>query len=263
MSELLPAVPKPGTKVAARDVEAIERHVVENIGRLDSIEEASEWRAQARALEAYLRGRDLQAPILGAQRRIEARIGELLGEAKRGGRAAEQLDSRMRESLPRPDDRADFRILARGLNGCELSDEEWRTSRRALVALIRSRIPWEPPPPPKKTSSPPSGTREVIYEREPADPDVEALIIGDVEAAECARDEARRAYEEAKAAALEAGHELIRYRQRTYSPDRLSCDVFFGAPVQPGRQHFYGKSDEEWYLDDGRTVTVGPRRAAP
>ncbi len=53
--------------------------------------------------------------MLGAQRRVEARIGELLGEAKRGGKADEQLDSRMSESLPRPDDRAEKARTVGGL----------------------------------------------------------------------------------------------------------------------------------------------------
>jgi hypothetical protein len=37
--------------------------------------------------------------------------------------------------------RANFRLLARALNGdCELTPDEWRKSRRALVALIRRRL---------------------------------------------------------------------------------------------------------------------------
>lgn len=33
----------------------------------------------ARALETWLRGKDLAGPMLGAQRRIEARIGQSVG----------------------------------------------------------------------------------------------------------------------------------------------------------------------------------------
>ena len=43
-----------------------------------------EWRAQARALETYLRDKELQGPMLGTQRRIEGRLGQLLGSAKAG-----------------------------------------------------------------------------------------------------------------------------------------------------------------------------------
>ena len=70
-----------------------------------------EWRAQARALEQYLRDRELQGPMLGVQRRVEARIGELLGEPKRGVHA----ESVTTDSGVQKDARSDFRILAHGL----------------------------------------------------------------------------------------------------------------------------------------------------
>ena len=38
-----------------------------------------------------------------------------------------------------------FRILARALaNECELTADEWRKSRRALVSLVRQRTMWKP-----------------------------------------------------------------------------------------------------------------------
>ncbi|MEJ7786662.1 MAG: MT-A70 family methyltransferase [Solirubrobacteraceae bacterium] len=137
MSELV--IPERGAALTAAGLVVLERQVADQLAAVEDIETLEEWRAQARALEGYLRDKELQGPMLGIQRRAEARIGELLGEAKRGGKAEEQLDSRMSESLPRPDDRADFRVLRRALNGCPLTDEEWRKSRRALVALIRRR----------------------------------------------------------------------------------------------------------------------------
>ncbi|MDN5850132.1 MAG: hypothetical protein L0H63_10965 [Nitrococcus sp.] len=73
-----------------------------------------------------------------AQRRVEARIGQLLGEAVRGGNADEQLDLRMSKSLGRAADGHDFRLLARGFE-C-LEDEEWRRSRRALVSVVRNKL---------------------------------------------------------------------------------------------------------------------------
>lgn len=49
--------------------------------------------------------------MLGAQRRVEARIGELLGEPEKGGRGK---PSAMPEGFDRQHLGADFRILARG-----------------------------------------------------------------------------------------------------------------------------------------------------
>ena len=39
---------------------------------------------QAAALETYMRGKEMQRPMMGASRRIEGRIGQLLGPAKMG-----------------------------------------------------------------------------------------------------------------------------------------------------------------------------------
>jgi hypothetical protein len=52
-------------------------------------------------------------PMLGAQRRIEARIGQLLGEAPGYGRSEINTHA---DSVDRTGDRADFRILARGFD---------------------------------------------------------------------------------------------------------------------------------------------------
>jgi alkanesulfonate monooxygenase SsuD/methylene tetrahydromethanopterin reductase-like flavin-dependent oxidoreductase (luciferase family) len=99
---------------------------------IDDLDTLQEWRAQAAALEAYLRSKDLQRPMLGAQRRVEARIGELLGESPGRGRAEMTPHA---DSFSRDGDRADFRLLARGF--ASLTDDEWRKSRRALVAHLR------------------------------------------------------------------------------------------------------------------------------
>ncbi|HYM46739.1 MAG TPA: hypothetical protein VES65_11350 [Solirubrobacteraceae bacterium] len=71
-----------------------------------------------------LRGKQLNAPMLGAQRRVEARIGQLLGEAEKG---------RPHGNVPcvghlSRNDRNRFRILARGLER-GLPDVEWRSAR--------------------------------------------------------------------------------------------------------------------------------------
>lgn len=136
MSEL-PAVPEPGVPIAAERIAAIEREVAETIGLVDDIDEAQEWRARAAALEAYLRSKGLQAPMLGAQRRVEARIGQLLGPAPGRGRAEVNSHADSFSS----EDRGNFRLVARALDGeCPLDEDEWRKSRRALVALVRERL---------------------------------------------------------------------------------------------------------------------------
>ncbi len=51
---------------------------------LDWAEE--QWLKQAAALETYMRGKEMQRPMMGASRRIEGRIGQLLGKPERLGR---------------------------------------------------------------------------------------------------------------------------------------------------------------------------------
>ena len=76
--------------------------------------------------------------LVGSQRRIEGRIGQLLGEPEKGGRGKTHTHA---EEFKRDGDRADFRIIARALDGeCKLEWDEWRKSRRALVSLIRNRL---------------------------------------------------------------------------------------------------------------------------
>lgn len=93
-------------------------------------QQAKEDAAATAALEAYLRSKNLQRPMLGAQRRVEARIGQLLGEAKSGPKQSSPV-----RDVSAKNDRSDFRLLSRGFE-C-LTDEEWRKSRRALVSLLR------------------------------------------------------------------------------------------------------------------------------
>jgi hypothetical protein len=79
--------------------------------------------------------------MLGAQRRVEARIGELLKKGKTGPKGFRHHDDEIKHNQTRDD----FRILSHALNGCTLTDEEWRKSRRALVALLRQRLGLIPP----------------------------------------------------------------------------------------------------------------------
>ncbi len=81
--------------------------------------------------------------MLGAQRRIEARIGQLFGKPEKGGRGkTSRHDERFNDSQ-----RNFFRLLARALaNECELTGDEWRKSRCALVSLVRGTGPGKDSP---------------------------------------------------------------------------------------------------------------------
>jgi N6-adenosine-specific RNA methylase IME4 len=142
---LLPVLPSSTDAVKAVQVLAIEARIAKIVAELDDIEQLDDWRARAKALESYLRSPELQRPMLGAQRRIEARIGQLLGKPRRG------VLSHAIDLIPRQNDHVDFRLLGRALAGdCEpaLTDEEWRKSRRALVSLVRFRLGLMPVTPP-------------------------------------------------------------------------------------------------------------------
>jgi len=144
----LPVLPQGGSPITAAELIAIEAKLSAVLATIKDIDHLEEWRAQAKALEAYLRSRELQRPMLGAQRRIEGRIGQLLGETTQGARTDLTL-SHETKSIERAHDRLDFRLLARALSGdCALTDEEWQKSRRALVSLVRFRLGLMPETPP-------------------------------------------------------------------------------------------------------------------
>jgi N6-adenosine-specific RNA methylase IME4 len=134
----LPVLPRANSALSATDVEKIEIDLIAALPHIEHIEEAERWRRKAKAIEAYLRSPELQRPMLGAQRHIEARIGQLLGPAEMG--RPEKLDHGLIKSPIQKDDAVDFRILARGLEDVRLESHEWRKSRRALVALLRQRL---------------------------------------------------------------------------------------------------------------------------
>lgn len=83
----------------------------------------------------HLRAKDLHGPMLGAQRRIEARIGELLGEAKPG------QSNPHHDEVSHDQTRADFRILAHALNGLPLTRgrENFFSAPTALHPVSRRR----------------------------------------------------------------------------------------------------------------------------
>lgn len=133
-------IPETGMPVDAAILADIERRLSYAVHETNDVETLNEWRARARAMEQYLRDKEMQGPMLGAQRRVEARIGQLL-PPQQGKRTDLQRPTHAEEVVSRDGDRADFRILAHGLDGtCHLEDDEWRKSRRALVSLIRNRL---------------------------------------------------------------------------------------------------------------------------
>jgi N6-adenosine-specific RNA methylase IME4 len=152
MNTYLPAVPEPGAPLTAGQVAGIEERIADALAGVSDPDLLMEWRAKAAALETYLRGRDLQGPMLGAQRRTEGRIGQLL-PPEQGRRAdlGKQLPKGVEEVSRRLDDmqKRDFRILARALSGeLTLAPEQWRRSRAALTAFIRTELGLKPPTPP-------------------------------------------------------------------------------------------------------------------
>lgn len=132
----LPMIPSPGASLVIADVIALESSIAQHVMSVNDVEQLEEMRAKADALAHYLQGKELHGPMLGAQRRIEARIGQLLGdatEAQLSGKpcyCSNKVNNRQR---------VEFRVLSRGLG--QLTDDDWRQSRASLLSLIRERFP--------------------------------------------------------------------------------------------------------------------------
>lgn len=73
----------------------------------------------------------LQRPMLGAQRRVEARIGELLGEARVG------VPNPHHDEVSHDQTRADFRLLARGFASLVEARRSVRTWFRSCRSILR------------------------------------------------------------------------------------------------------------------------------
>src|SRR5262245_44145384 len=133
----LPALPVPTELISVDEAKHIERSVCDMLPVVVDIPSACEWLRQADAVDAYLQGRKARPFVRGAQRRLEARIGQLLGDAERGKHLSFDHDRMIAK-----DDRRYFRIEARALpeGDVQLSDDEWRNSRRQVVALVRERL---------------------------------------------------------------------------------------------------------------------------
>jgi hypothetical protein len=140
MTALLPALPATADLVTADLALMLERQVASQIAHINDIDVADEWRRRAEALATYLAGTDGHGPMLGALRRTEARIGQLLGASPGSGKRETP-----RAEFIHYERRREFRTLAdavdEGLLAYEDDDDEspWRASRRALLlaALLR------------------------------------------------------------------------------------------------------------------------------
>jgi hypothetical protein len=129
-AELLPALPEQGAPIALPDLAELERDVAERLPSVTDVEHLQEWRDQAEALASYLRRRRLHRPMLGVQRRVEARIGQLPDVGYHGNHG---INNKLV---------AEFRVLARALAGdVPLADDEWQTPRRWLVEHVRQQLP--------------------------------------------------------------------------------------------------------------------------
>jgi hypothetical protein len=135
MTALLPALPATADLVTADLAVMLERQVASQIAHITDIDMADEWRRRAEALATYLAGTDGHGPMLGALRRTEARIGQLLGEPTGPGRGRKSPHAGIL-----PDQRwGEFRTLASAVDEGLLTYEDdgdespWRASRRALL----------------------------------------------------------------------------------------------------------------------------------
>lgn len=130
---LLPVLPPVGQELVATQAATIEQQVASRLSEVQDVEAGLTWLDGARALTAYLRDREARGHMLGAQRRLEGRIGQLLGEPKRGVHA----ESVVTDSGLSKDERGEFRLLSRALDG-RFADEEWWVSRRAMLRMIKN-----------------------------------------------------------------------------------------------------------------------------
>ena len=60
----LPSLPKAGVAVSADDVQRWEHQVASAVTHIEDMARLDEWRSQAAALETYMRGKEMQRPML-------------------------------------------------------------------------------------------------------------------------------------------------------------------------------------------------------
>jgi phage N-6-adenine-methyltransferase len=130
---LLPAKPE---LITAEQAIHLERRAAAFVPTITNLEEAQEKRRQADALEAYLAGTEAHPYMQGITRRMEARIGELLGpEKSKRGRGHKSPHAGNIDSQRVGEFRALASRVRRGMLKYEMNgdDSPWRSSRRALL----------------------------------------------------------------------------------------------------------------------------------
>lgn len=219
----LPILPLPGGAVTAVQVAEVEERIAEALPAVSDVDVLTEWRARASALEAYLRSRGLQGPMLGAQRRVEGRIGQLLGDVPRGQHTGSSSHAEMTAGI-NDDQRRDFRLLGRALSGEVVLDaEQWRKSRRALVSLVRQSLGLMP-----VTPVLPAGQFACIVADPPWQIDTGPAVFG---------------------GAIERGHDALAYEQMPLG-DIANLDV---KALAAADSHLYLWTTNK-YLRDAYTV---------
>lgn len=145
MTSSLPAISREA--ISTPGPEAVEDHVAAVVREITDAGVLLDWLAQAEALATYIATRKgAQGPMHGAKRRIEARIGEMLGPAENRGPATPHADERLRTLHSETKD--DFRILARAFDEARLDGEDWRYPRAHVVRTVRERLGLLPETPP-------------------------------------------------------------------------------------------------------------------
>lgn len=133
-------VPEPGTQLTLQQIESLEMSIAAQLPQIEDVQELQGWLAQVTALSSFVKRRDLQGPIMGAQRRIEARIGQLLPPPQIGRNKTAPVPEEIAGLFPHRTERYAFSLLGRAAKQTVISDEEWRQPRKALVTQVRLRL---------------------------------------------------------------------------------------------------------------------------
>lgn len=118
-------IPEPQAVIDVDQLTALESAIIERLPTIDDTDQLTDMLARAQALETYLRSQAMQAPARAIARRIEVRIGELLGEPYHGPVLPHEVT---------PNRRHEFRRLAAA--AAEGRIEDWAVSRRALLQQV-------------------------------------------------------------------------------------------------------------------------------
>lgn len=144
-----PDIARPGEPISLARITSQCRSIEVWAEHCDSIPEITDARNKLAAIEQYVAStsKDGRAMIAAAQRRLEIRIGILLGPAKVGRPAAEETSSAIEDSLTK-DERSQFRKMADHPEIVDAvideSDDETPASRRRTLDEI-NRAKQAPP----------------------------------------------------------------------------------------------------------------------